>query len=209
MVDSAAESSQRVLRSRRWGRIAVLQALYQIAFGGLNAHSALNNVLSEASYSDENVEFIRELVQGVVDRRTRIRHLIGQSLSPGWSVDRIAAVDLTILEIAAYELFYMPAMPPKATISEAVEIAKSYSTAESGRFVNGVLGGLFDLSPKLNWVPAENATREQPKQDDVEPEPSLEGAEETIVEGSEQYEALRKAGRWTVRSEPDPGSSLL
>jgi N utilization substance protein B len=63
-------------------------------------------------------------------------------LSGGWKLERQVAVDRNILRVAALELLYIPEVPVSATINEAVELAKKYSTAESGKFVNGVLGAL-------------------------------------------------------------------
>ncbi len=63
-----------------------------------------------------------------------------------WRLDRQAAVDRNILRLGAFELLYMGEMPVAVTINEAVELAKKFSTAESGRFVNGVLGALAQSS---------------------------------------------------------------
>lgn len=86
-------------------------------------------------------DFARELVNGVIARQVEIDTRIS-ALARGWSVDRQPAVDRNILRLAAFELLFLPTVPPAATINEAVELAKRYSTAESGRFVNGVLGTL-------------------------------------------------------------------
>ena len=60
----------------------------------------------------------------------------------GWTIDRMAVLDRTLLRMAAYELAHEPSVPVAVVISEAVELAKQYSTEESGRFVNGVLGSV-------------------------------------------------------------------
>lgn len=81
------------------------------------------------------------LVHGVMDHREDIdRHVT--DLSSGWSLDRQAAVDRNILRLAVYELMFGDYLPVGVVINEAVELAKKYSTEESGRFVNGVLGAL-------------------------------------------------------------------
>ncbi len=85
--------------------------------------------------------FIHKLVTGVLAQREKIdRRLAG--LASGWSLERQVAVDRNIMRIAAYEMLYVPGIPTGVSINEAVELAKKYSTAESGRFVNGVLGAL-------------------------------------------------------------------
>jgi N utilization substance protein B len=65
-----------------------------------------------------------------------------EALAGGWRLDRQVAVDRNILRLAALEMLYVSEIPISASINEAVELAKKFSTAESGRFVNGVLGAL-------------------------------------------------------------------
>jgi N utilization substance protein B len=70
-----------------------------------------------------------------------------------WEMERIALIDRILLRIAIAELLYFPDIPPKVSINEAIEIAKEYSTAKSGKFINGVLDAILtDLkqSGKLN-----------------------------------------------------------
>src|SRR5690349_7281417 len=98
---------------------------------------------------------------------------------PDYDFNRIAAIDGNILRIAAYELFFEPGIPPAVTINEAIEIAKKYSTAESGKFVNGILGRLLADSPKANWDPA-SAPAEEIEEPSTEPEYEIEVIEETI-----------------------------
>ena len=75
---------------------------------------------------------------GFFDRRGEVDTLIASSAT-NWQLDRMAAVDRNILRLAAIELLYREDVPPKVAINEAIEIAKQYSTTESGYFVNGVL----------------------------------------------------------------------
>src|SRR5579863_8272725 len=86
-------------------------------------------------------EFMQTLVHGVIARQSEIDAELARR-STGWALDRQAAVDRNILRIAAFEILYLPDIPNGVSINEAVELAKKYSTAESGRFVNGVLGAL-------------------------------------------------------------------
>jgi N utilization substance protein B len=85
--------------------------------------------------------FTHRLVEGVLGERSVIDGRIA-GLSAGWSLERQAAVDRNILRLAGYEMLCLGGVPAAASINEAVELAKKYSTAESGRFVNGVLGTL-------------------------------------------------------------------
>lgn len=85
--------------------------------------------------------FVVDLVQGVDVHKARIDELIGR-FAVDWTLDRMPAVDRNLLRLAVYELLERPDVPLGAVISEAVELAKRYSTDESGRFVNGVLSSV-------------------------------------------------------------------
>lgn len=89
----------------------------------------------------EVTTFAVRLVRGVNEHLEEVDAILAHT-SPGWTLERQVAVDRCILRLAVYEMRFMPDVPTAATINEAVELAKKYSTAESGRFVNGVLGAL-------------------------------------------------------------------
>jgi transcription antitermination protein NusB len=84
-------------------------------------------------------EYAEELVVGVSERMADIDERIGSN-SEGWAVHRMPVLDRTILRVACYEL--EAGVPPAVAISEAVQAANELSTGDSGRFVNGVLGGI-------------------------------------------------------------------
>lgn len=81
------------------------------------------------------------LVIGVGERRAELDELIGAH-SRGWSLSRMPAIDRNVLRLGAYELADRPDVPVAVVIDEAVELAKRFSTDDSGRFVNGVLSAL-------------------------------------------------------------------
>ncbi|MGH9157962.1 MAG: transcription antitermination factor NusB [Acidimicrobiales bacterium] len=85
--------------------------------------------------------FAAGLVAGVGERRAEIDALL-ERFSVGWPVARMPVIDRNVLRLAVYELLAHPATPVGAVLSEAVELAKSYSTEESGGFVNGVLAAI-------------------------------------------------------------------
>lgn len=82
--------------------------------------------------------FVERLVRGVVDNLVAIDDLIGRS-SLNWKLGRMNRVDRNILRLAAFELAFEGDVPGKATLNEAIEIAKRYGTEDSGKFVNGIL----------------------------------------------------------------------
>ena len=83
--------------------------------------------------------FATDLVVGVGSCTAELDELIGRH-AVGWAVDRMPVIDRAVLEIAVFELLHRPDIPTGAIVSEAVELAKEYSTDDSGKFVNGVLG---------------------------------------------------------------------
>lgn len=82
--------------------------------------------------------FAENLVRGVIEFRAVLDETIA-GVAHNWSLERMSAVDLTILRMAAYELLYQPEIPVRVTINEAIEIAKRYGTEESPPFINGLL----------------------------------------------------------------------
>ena len=82
--------------------------------------------------------FVQRLVRGVASHSRSIDELIGRC-SLNWKLSRMGRVDRNILRLAAYELAFEPDVPSKATLNEAIEMAKRYGTEDSGKFVNGIL----------------------------------------------------------------------
>lgn len=91
--------------------------------------------------------YAADVVMGVADHRAALDELIGRH-AHGWTVERMPTIDLTILRMAAYELLHRKDVPPNVAINEAVELAKRYSTDDSGRFVNGVLAAISAEHPR-------------------------------------------------------------
>ena len=87
----------------------------------------------------EVAPFAAELVEGVAEHRLELDGVIGAA-AEGWTVQRMASLDRTILRVACFELRHRADVPPAAAIDEAVEAAKELSTEDSARFVNGILG---------------------------------------------------------------------
>jgi N utilization substance protein B len=93
-------------------------------------------------------EFAVALVEGVQAHRERIDEVLS-TYAQGWSLERMPAVDRTILRMGAYELLYDDEVPDAVALDEAVTLAKELSTDESPSFVNGLLGRLQQLKPTL------------------------------------------------------------
>ena len=128
------------MASRRLGRERALQALYSISVGDRDPAEARTEVLGEAAGSSHRT-FVRDLVLGTLDFRSQADVILGPLLE-GWSVERLPTIDRLLLEMGTFELRGQSATPPAVAINEAVELAKRYSTEDSGRFVNGVLSAV-------------------------------------------------------------------
>ena len=188
-------------KSRRKAREAALRALYEIDIASAFVEDAVEHMIEHADMEQSLVDFAVGLVNGVYDKHEAIDAQLG-ALLHDYDYERLAAVDRNLMRLAAFELFHEPGIPPAVTINEAVELAKKYSTAESGKFVNGVLGKLLADSPKANWDPSmadTPADLEEVVVDDV-PEIDVEQIKEDTPAAAE----FAKIGKWTIRREaPD------
>ena len=93
----------------------------------------------EESLDEADTAFIQAETLGVQQKQEELDEAIGAALK-GWKVSRLSRVDLAILRLAAYEILYMPSLPVKVSINEAVELAKRYSQEAAPAFINGILG---------------------------------------------------------------------
>ena len=93
-------------------------------------------------------EYAAMLVAGVVEHRERIDQLLTEH-AEGWTVKRMPAVDRALLRIGVFELLWVDEIDDPVAITEAVELAKTLSTDDSPRFLNGVLGRIADIAPQL------------------------------------------------------------
>lgn len=130
------------MMNRRTAREKALQALFQIDVSQADPQDAIQHVLEE----EQNDTFLSQLVEGVVHHKDEIDQLIVAHLEK-WSLERLANVDRNLLRMAVFELKYLPDVPPKVVMNEAIEIAKRFSDDQSSRFVNGVLS---KINEKLN-----------------------------------------------------------
>ena len=121
--------------TRREARERALSLLYEAEA----KESSVADVLSELPLPAD--EFTVDLVEGVDRQRKEIDAFIVR-FARDWSIDRMPVVDRNLLRMAIYELMDRPDIPTAAVLSEAVELAKQYSTEDSGRFVNGVLASV-------------------------------------------------------------------
>ncbi|MBU6243651.1 MAG: transcription antitermination factor NusB [Actinomycetales bacterium] len=136
--------------ARSKARKRALDILYEADMRGQRPSQILaGQVARRAASGDAELNaYVSELIEGVSRNLERIDELIG-TYAVGWSLDRMPAVDRAILRLAAYEVLWRDDIPDPVAIAEAVGLAERLSTDDSAAFVNGLLGRLSDLKPRL------------------------------------------------------------
>ena len=125
---------------RHQARELALKVLFQLENQpGDDPAEVLDYHVLEAGAPPDVAAFARELVEGVLANSERLDAILEEA-SQNWKVAQMAKVDRTLLRIATYEIAISRKVPVKAAINESIELAKTFSGEESGRFVNGVLG---------------------------------------------------------------------
>lgn len=135
---------------RRLAREYCLQALYLADIGGFGQEEVFSALEAVSPDVDaETAEFARVLVGGTLSNLIRIDEII-QEYAKNWKLTRMSNVDRCILRLGAYEIVVSAQVPTAAAIDEAIELAKKYSTENSGRFINGILDRLKEKRSAQN-----------------------------------------------------------
>ncbi len=124
--------------NRSQARELAFQFLFQLDLNHGDGLETIDALIAEQSDDADVRAFAGELVRDAWARRAEVDAAVGKA-SANWTVDRMSSVDRNIIRLASYELLFRPDVPPAVAINEAVELAKRYSTEQSGGFVNGVL----------------------------------------------------------------------
>jgi len=123
-----------------------MQMLYQWELGGNTPEQVGATFFLERKADQEVESFARRLFQGAVTNIQRLDQLLREH-AENWRLERMAAVDRSILRVAVYELLHCPETPPPAVINEALEIARRFSGEDSVEFVNGILDSVLKSLP--------------------------------------------------------------
>jgi N utilization substance protein B len=137
------------VRIRRQARVAALQALFEIDAVQHSVDEVLQRRLEALRLPAEARPFAHLLVHGVLEHRERLDEMIVIH-APEWPIDQMAIIDRNILRIALFEFVVDQGTPPKVAINEAVELAKTFGSDSSQRFINGVLGTLLNEQASLS-----------------------------------------------------------
>jgi N utilization substance protein B len=124
--------------SRHLARELVLQALYAGEIGDRDPGDSLESLAAESGINDKHLGFARELLT-LTQRFTSEADPVIAELSENWKLERIAVIDRLILRMALTEIRHRLDTPEKVVLNEALELAKTYSTAQSHQFINGIL----------------------------------------------------------------------
>ena len=133
---------------RRTGRELALKVLFQVDLTDVSVDEALDTACEAKRTDQQTREFARALIERTVEHKAEIDDLLIR-YTQQWPLERMANVDRALLRMATGEILYFPDIPDSVAVDEAVELAKKYSTAESGRFINGILGSLLRDRPGL------------------------------------------------------------
>ena len=131
-------------------RTVVMQTLYEWDFykkDSKRIDDFIKQNMQEFVKSQDGVEFVKEEIEGVIKEIENIDKVIEQA-APDWPLDQIAMVDRNVLRLGVYELLFAEDIPPKVAINEAIELGKSFGGKSSGKFINGVLGGIYKNMPQ-------------------------------------------------------------
>jgi transcription antitermination protein NusB len=124
---------------RHQARELALKVLFQLEGTDDDIEEVIRYHAIEGAATAEVAAFAGDLVRGVLDNREKLDTILSEA-SEHWKLDQMAKVDRIILRIAIYEIAIDRQVPTKAAINESIELAKTFSGDDAGRFVNGILG---------------------------------------------------------------------
>ena len=140
--------------SRTLAREDAFKLVFEMEITKISAADAISYLFESVEKSNEmwaqefinvsNRKYIETLVYGIEEKCEFLTELIKPTLKD-WTIERISKVNLAILKLAAYEIYFMDDIPHKVSVNEAVQLAKKYAGNDAGSFINGVLGTLIKL----------------------------------------------------------------
>lgn len=141
------------MSSRHQARSIAVQILYEKDFYDKesNIEELIKENISDQDLKKKQKSFVRSLIEGVMQHHQEIDNIL-EKAAPDWPLERMAAVDRNILRLGLYELMYVDhkEVPPKVAINEAIELGKDFGDPSSGKFINGVLGTIYEEMKKIN-----------------------------------------------------------
>lgn len=135
------------MANRHLSRSIATQSLYEWDFSGCDnqkLQEIIDRNIKEFGPGMDDVNFIRQLISGVIEKKEQIDSIISKS-APQWPIEQITIIDRNVLRLGLYELLFgsREEVPPKVAINESIELAKTFGGESSGKFINGVLGTVY------------------------------------------------------------------
>ncbi len=124
---------------RKAAREGAMKLLFQMEVNENYSDETKEIFLENFEFDEMEIKYIDEAYESIIENRDTIDKYIEENLE-GWSIYRLAKVDLAVLRIAIYEILFRKDIPVEVSINEAIEIVKKYSSYDSFKFINGVLG---------------------------------------------------------------------
>jgi len=137
--------------SRKTAREVAMKLLYEREISGEYQEESLQMLEEEFKLNNRDKEYVYDILTGTKQNQQQLDSYISK-YAKGWSINRIAKVDLAILRLALYEIMHRDDIPSEVSINEAVELAKKYGSHKTSSFINGILG---------SFVRNENTYREE------------------------------------------------
>lgn len=137
--------------NRHLSRMVAMQTLYEWDFREGSDLQSIKQRNVEEYENDVDANFVEFLVEGVSGKIPELDQKIADS-APEWPLEQISLIDKTILRIAIFELLHSNNVPPKVVINEAVELSKQFGGENSSKFINGVLGTVYDNNDLDNKI---------------------------------------------------------
>ena len=125
-----------------------MKTLYASEIREINWEEILAQILEEQKASPKDILFIQSLVKQFLEHAEKIDELIKEKLEH-WDFKRLNSVDRIILRIGVCEMLFFPDIPIKVSIDEAIELAKKFSSADAGKFVNGILDAIAKSNKEI------------------------------------------------------------
>ena len=134
-------------RKRHLSRVAVMQVLFECERRDGDADACLQRNIGQLEKESGEVDtvFAAQLLEGILQTKDELQQTI-QKDAPDWSLERMDPIARVVLLVGAYELLVGKDAPPAVVMNEAIDMAKEFGTAESGKFVNGVLNAIAKQS---------------------------------------------------------------
>lgn len=130
-------------QTRTEARAEAFKLIFQAETNSDDMEFLIEHMLNESPATAANIDYIRQVVFGVIEKKEELEDDITQNLTTGWRIGRIPKVALCVMKLAIFEIKYVEDVPEKVAVNEAVELEKAYDDPDHSAFVNGILGGFL------------------------------------------------------------------